>query len=325
MTLHLEVRSYAYALSRQLKTATGSWQQREGWLLRLTCETSGRVGWGEVAPLDLGNHLACERALTRWKNSRDKKCNRDQLEELLPTLPAEVGFALGSSLAELDGVVQAWLPAPRSACLLPAGVAMLSMLEQSLAACPDDELITFKWKVAAVDSDLEWSLLHQLLERLPSEARLRLDANAGWKRPEAERWAGVLEGDPRLDWLEQPLAVDDLQGLHALNKRVPVALDESLMKLPALREQWPGWQVRRPPLEGDPRILLRQLQEGRPRLMLSTVFETGIGFRWLALMARLQQQGPTPVAPGLAPGWFPQGPLFSSEPAQVWAAADNSC
>ena len=46
---------------------------------------------------------------------------------------------------------------------------------------------------------------------------------------------------------------------------------------PDLREHWSGWQVRRPLLEGDPRRLLRQLQEGRPQLMLSTVFETGIG------------------------------------------------
>ena len=202
---------------------------------------------------------------------------------------------------------------------------MLPMLDQLLATHPVGEPITVKWKVAAAGAELEWSLLPELLERLPSTARLRLDANGGWDRCEADRWAGVVQGDPRLDWLEQPLSVDDLQGLRDLEKRVPVALDESLLKRPDLREHWPGWQVRRPLLEGDPRRLLRQLQEGRPKLMLSTVFETGIGFRWLALMAGLQQRGPTPVAPGLAPGWSPPGPLFSSDPAQVWAAAGVSC
>lgn len=55
--------------------------------------------------------------------------------------------------------------------------------------------------------------------------------------------------------------------------------------------------------------------------MLSTAFETGIGARWLALLAQVQQQGPTPVAPGLAPGWTPSGPLFASDPEQVWAQA----
>lgn len=325
MTLQLALRSYAYSLSRPLRTASGAWQQREGWLLRLTCAISGRVGWGEVAPLDPGDRPACEQALSRWQNTVDVECKRDQLEALLPQLPAEVAFALGAALAELDGVVQSWLPAPSSACLLPAGPAMLSMLDQLLATHPIGEPITVKWKVAAMDADLEWTLLSMLLDRLPPEARLRLDANAGWDRSEADRWAGVLEGDPRLDWLEQPLAVDDLQGLMDLTKRVPVALDESLLKQPALREHWQGWQVRRPLLEGDPRRLLRQLQEGRPRLVFSTVFETGIGFRWLALMAGLQQRGPTPAAPGLAPGWCPEGRLFSSDPAQVWAAAELGC
>ncbi|MAD67911.1 O-succinylbenzoate synthase [Synechococcus sp. BIOS-U3-1] len=325
MTLQLAIRSYAYSLSRPLRTASGAWQLREGWLLRLTCAISGQVGWGEVAPLDPEHRPACARALSPWQNAEGVECKRDQLEALLPKLPAEVGFALGASLAELDGVVPSWLPAPSSACLLPAGPAMLPTLDQLLATHPVGEPITVKWKVAAADLDQEWSLFSRLLDRLPHEARLRLDANAGWARTEADRWAGVLEGDPRLDWLEQPLAVDDLQGLQDLAKRVPVALDESLLKHPVLREQWQGWQVRRPLLEGDPRLLLRQLQQGRPRLMLSTVFETGIGFRWLALMAGLQQRGPTPVAPGLAPGWRPEGRLFSSDPEQVWAAAALDC
>ena len=82
-----------------------------------------------------------------------------------------------------------------------------------------------------------------------------------------------------------------------------------------------GWQVRRPALEGDPRVLLRELQAGVPHRMLSTAFETGIGRRWLNHLARLQMQGPTPAAPGLAPGWTPSGALFSTAPERVWAAA----
>ena len=102
---------------------------------------------------------------------------------------------------------------------------------------------------------------------------------------------------------------------------VPVALDEGLRDQPHWRRVWAGWQVRRPLLEGDPRPLLHQLQCGVPRLMLSTAFETGIGSRWLGHLAGLQCQGPTPAAPGLAPGWRPEGPLFSHDPHQVWAAA----
>ena len=104
-------------------------------------------------------------------------------------------------------------------------------------------------------------------------------------------------------------------------RAVPVALDESLRRRPELRRLWPGWQARRPSQEGDPRPLLRELEEGRPRVMVSTSFETGIGQRWLAHLAALQAEGPTPTAPGLAPGWRAPGALASDCPETVWFAA----
>lgn len=331
MTLQLEFRPYAFDLRRPLLTSRGSWQRRRGWLLRIVDPGSGVAGWGEVSPLEPADRRCCQAVLSAW--SLPMRRSRQALEELLPSLPAALAFALGAALAELDGLVgdgpgPAWCPPPSSAQLLPAGQGMPAALEALLALHGEAssewrklEPLTLKWKVAAVEPALEWRLLGLLLERLPDEARLRLDANGGWDRATADRWADAVGGDPRLDWLEQPLAADDLEGLSRLGERVPVALDESLALNPELREQWPGWQVRRPVLEGDPRPLLQDLQRGRPRLMLSTAFETGIGARWLALLAHLQQQGPTPVAPGFAPGWTPPGPLFASEPEQVWAHA----
>ena len=180
---------------------------------------------------------------------------------------------------------------------------------------------TFKWKVATEADPLERQLLEKLLQRLPPTARLRLDANAGWDRSTAHASMQRLRDDPRLAWLEQPLAVEDQAGLEQLAALGPVALDESLVQHPELCCSWSGWQVRRPVLEGDPRVLLRELQMGVPQRMLSTAFETGIGRRWVHHLAGLQWAGPMPAAPGLAPGWFPPGPLFSREPDQVWQAA----
>ena len=336
MTLQLAFRPYAFDLSRPLVTSRGSWQRRRGWLLRIVDSGSGSMGWGEVSPLDPGGQHRCEHVLSAW--SLNVCRSRQALEVLLPSLPAALAFAIGAALAELDGVVgdahangQRWRPPPPSAQLLPAGHAMPAALEALLAqhgevsgeACRVEPL-TLKWKVAAAEPALEWRLLSLLLQHLPDKARLRLDANGGWDRATADRWADAVADDPRLDWLEQPLAANDFEGLSRLGERVPVALDESLDLNPELREHWPGWQVRRPVLEGDPRPLLQDLQRGRPKLMLSTAFETGIGARWLALLAQLQQQGPTPVAPGFAPGWTPSGPLFASEPEQVWAHASEA-
>ena len=327
MELRLQIKPYAFQLSQPLLTASGVLQHRRGWLLRLE-DSAGRFGWGEVSPLANEDHEACQAALVRMMES-GVVWTVSSLEHLLATVPAALAFALGAALAELDGQLGSassagWLQAPTSAFLLPAGVAMRDALDRLLSSVDSNSLFTLKWKVAACDFEEEWCLLQGLLDKLPFSARVRLDANGGWDRLQAWRWVEKLRGDPRLQWLEQPLAADDWEGLQTIASVVPVALDESLQAHPTWRDQWQSWQVRRPLLEGDPRPLLQDLLRGKPRLMLSTTFETGIGGRWLAHLAALQAQGETPVAPGLAPGWCPAGPLFSSDPAEVWAAAEVS-
>jgi O-succinylbenzoate synthase len=325
--LWLELRPFAFALPAPLVTARGRLERKRGWLVRL--ETGvGAVGWGEAAPLDTADHPALAAAVRGLPAS----ISRQELERSLPPMPPTLAFALGAALAEGDGVVGAaaaggWLPAPPSAWLLPAGEALRASLERVQAAAWSQGSgaaavpLTLKWKVAAADDGLERRLLEWLLERLPADGRLRLDANGGWDRATAGAWADRLAGDPRLEWLEQPLDPDDQEGLDELESRLPVALDESLVRRPSLRERWQGWQVRRPSQEGDPRPLLAQLRQGRPRRMLSTGFDTGIGARWTEHLAALQWQGPTPVTPGLAPDWRPDGRLFADDPQQVWAAA----
>lgn len=316
--LALQFRPFGFRLPRPLQTAAGAVAAKRGWLLRLQAPDGG-LGWGEAAPLDPGETDAVAAALAGLGLAME----RIDLERRLPALPPSLAFALGAALAEIDAEVGAaaagWLAAPPSAWLLPAGEAMLAGLERGLAGPPGPP--TFKWKVAAAADGLERRLLEVLLERLPAHGRLRLDANGGWDRATAAAWAERLGQEPRLQWLEQPLAPGDQEGLEALAQRIPVALDESLRQRPELRRSWAGWQVRRPSQDGDPRPLLAQLGRGVPRLMVSTGFETGIGARWTAHLAALQWRGPTPVAPGLAPDWSPSGPLFDPDPERVWAAA----
>lgn len=338
--LRLQWRPFHFRLPRELVTAHGALEEKRGWLLRLEA-ADGRIGWGEAATLAWG--AAAGRSSDPLELARlalGSSLSRAALERQLPALPLPLAFAGGLALAELDGLggsAGGWLAAPVSAQLLPAGEAMPDALEQLLGqpSSPPPEggsPLTVKWKVAAADDHRERQLLDWLLGRLPAAARLRLDANGGWDRPTAEAWASRLAQESRLDWLEQPLPPADGEGLQLLARRLPVALDESLRSAtgsggggspPAfpLGADWPGWQVRRPALEGDPRPLLAALQAGQPRLMLSTALETGIGMRLLAHLAALQQQGPTPTAPGLAPGWRPPGGLFAEDPWVVWKAA----
>jgi O-succinylbenzoate synthase len=320
--LRLEWRPFRFALPRALVTAHGALTEKRGWLLRLR-HAQGGQGWGEAAALEAGAAAAGAVQGATPPTLPGPSCSRAGLEAQLPALPAPLAFAIGQALADLDGLASAgaggWLPAPASALLLPAGPAGPEQLRCSLAAGPPPPAV--KWKVAALPDALEREALERLLALLPAGTRLRLDANGGWDRATAAAWADRLAADPRLEWLEQPLAPQDGAGLLALARRLPVALDESLRCGLPVPEPWPGWRVRRPAVEGDPRPLLRALVAGSGRLMISTALETGIGWRLVAHLAALQQRGPTPTAPGLAPGWRPSGGLFAADPARVWEAA----
>ncbi|MEB3193697.1 MAG: o-succinylbenzoate synthase [Cyanobacteriota bacterium] len=331
--LRLHWRPFSFPLPAALHTAAGSLHERRGWLLRL--ETSpGACGWGEAAPLGVG--AAAEAALQACASAIAQlgpHPSRDAVERLLPALPPPLAFALGAALAEADGWVGpaagGWRQAPPSAWLLPAGEGALAAAQATLEAWPSPvppqaSPPPFKWKVGVHPAPLEQAWYGELAALLPAGVRLRLDANGGWDRPTAWSWAERLAGDWRVEWLEQPLDPADQEGLEALARRVPVALDESLLRQPGLRQRWQGWQVRRPSQEGDPRPLLRELQRGHPRWMVSTSFETGIGQRWLAHLAALQAEGPTPTAPGLAPGWQAPGDLGALAPETVWGACGGA-
>lgn len=315
--LQLAWRPFQFRLPQAMVTAHGALAERRGWLLRLS-DPEGRCGWGEVTPLEAA-WPACRAAIAQLGETLEQ----GPLEGKLPQLPGPLAFGLGLALAELQGLGSAaeggWLPAPPSAWLLPAGAAALPALERALAAAGPH--ITLKWKVATEPEASERAVLEALLALLPNTGRLRLDANGGWDRASAGRWAERLRQEPRLAWLEQPLAPGDHEGLLRLARLLPVALDESLRDPAGLPPHWPGWRVHRPALEGDPRPLLRAFAAGQPRAMVSTALGTGISQRLLAHLAALQAAGPTPCAPGLAPGWGASGELAGPEPAGVWAAA----
>ncbi len=146
------------------------------------------------------------------------------------------------------------------------------------------------------------------------------DPNGGWSRQKAQEWINELKNEPRLEWIEQPLPSKDIEGLFSLANQIPIALDESLVEFPYLRKTWKSWQIRRPALDGDPRLLLKEIEQEDSQTVISTAFETGIGRRWVNHLAARQVKGGNPCAPGLAPGWCPKGPLFNNNPKLVWEA-----
>ena len=49
--------------------------------------------------------------------------------------------------------------------------------------------------------------------------------------------ADILKDNKNIDWLEQPLCVDDIDGLMNSIKK-SIASDESLLKFPTLINEW---------------------------------------------------------------------------------------
>ena len=62
MDLQLQIRPFRFALTQPLRTAAGVLRDRCGWLLRLE-SSGGRIGWGEISPLDQALLPRCRREL----------------------------------------------------------------------------------------------------------------------------------------------------------------------------------------------------------------------------------------------------------------------
>ena len=169
------------------------------------------------------------------------------------------------------------------AALLPAGRAALEAVESRVEL----GFRTFKWKVGVLAADDEQALLDDLLGRLPSGARLRLDANGAWDRRVAERWLAIAAERP-VEYVEQPIAPDargaeDLMHGLAADYPVRIALDESVNGADDverwLAADWRGVWVLKPALLGEPGPVLARLAKAGADVVFGSALETATGAR----------------------------------------------
>ncbi|GAA4021258.1 dipeptide epimerase [Deinococcus rubellus] len=135
-------------------------------------------------------------------------------------------------------------------------------------------------------------IVEALREEVP-QARLRVDANAAWSRPQARRMLGVLEALD-VELLEQPLAADDLDGHAALRAlaRLPIIADESLhhvSDVPRLAAAFDGINLKTAKL-GGPLQALSALRTARALglgIMIGCMIESSLGIAGAAHLAGL--------------------------------------
>jgi len=318
MNLTFRKKSFVFKLSSKVDNSHTTYKYKSGWIIKLK-NIENRVAFGEVNPLRKKDLDKCQRQL----NQIPKKFNSNDITNLIKSFHPCIQSAINSALAEIESKIifkknYYFNEIDQTAILLNTDNAL-----QELKILQDNELfngksLTIKWKVAIQDNFSEEKTLITILNNLKSNINLRIDANGSWNREIANRWVDILKDIENLDWLEQPLAIDDIEGLRELNRRIPIALDESLLKYPNLINEWDGWQIRRPSQETNPVNLYKELKDKKGYRSLSTSFETGIGRRWLFHLSSLQLLGPTPKVPGLALNRNPNSFLSINEPKKIW-------
>jgi len=324
MRLIINIKPFSFQLTRKLITSQRIIHKKVGLLLQIK-DTDGNCGWGEVSPIEENELKKCIESL----NFIGRSTTKDSIENYLCELSGlgALAFGLGASLADLENLTIRKLDFERfdirkSSYLLPTDIDPLeSIIKYIDKSNKEKSSNTIKWKVSNQESNFnEEKILQKILNILPKNFQLRIDPNGGWSRQKAQEWSKELKNEPRLEWIEQPLPSKDIEGLFSLANQIPIALDESLVEFPYLRRIWKSWQIRRPSLEGDPRLLLKEIDQDDSQKVISTAFETGIGRRWINHLAARQFKGHNPCAPGLAPGWYPKGALFNNDPKLVWEA-----
>ncbi len=293
MVYRFSHKAYRLPLRTPLRTAHGLWAEREGLIVRLEDET-GRVGFGEIAPIpSFGTETLAETRELCGKFS-DKVA-----DEVLDGVAERFGcvrFAFAQAQAEVERGLrtrfrepsegktrpEAAFHQPKSrvplTALLPAGKVALEVL----AARLESGWLSFKWKVGVGDLDAELGLLDEVMTLLPAYAKLRLDANGAWTRRQAEKWLARCADRP-VEFVEQPVAPDDVDSLMGLAQDYPVkiALDESIVRLAEAREWqargWPGVFVLKPALAGPLDELAEWAAKTKADVVLSSAIETALG------------------------------------------------
>jgi O-succinylbenzoate synthase len=318
MNLIFQKKSYSFKLSDKVENSKTTYHTKSGWIIKLTSNDK-KIGFGEVSPLHKEDLKKCATQLDMIPSYIEVLNLSEQINIFHPCIQS----AINSALAEINGKIifkeNSYFDEIDKTAILLNHKNVVSDLNKIKKRQSDiGKSLTIKWKVALKNNHEEEASLEEILSQIGNNIKLRIDANGSWGREIANRWADILKDNKSVDWLEQPLCVDDIDGLTELNKKIPIALDESLLKFPNLIDEWKGWQIRRPSQENNPVKLLRELENKKALISISTSFETGIGKRWLYHLSSLQLQGPTPKVPGLAMNKFPNSFLFLNEAKKIW-------
>lgn len=113
---------------------------------------------------------------------------------------------------------------------MTVGVDEPDKMAEDAKQCVEDGFSCLKIKVGS-RAELDMARIKAIQQAVPSNVKLRLDANQGWKPKQAVQLINEMEGlHAGIEFIEQPVAADDLEGMKFVTDHVniPIMADESL-------------------------------------------------------------------------------------------------
>jgi o-succinylbenzoate synthase len=272
--------TYQRPFRQPLKTSHGVWEIREGIIIQLT-DILGRSHLGEIAPIPWFGSESIEQAIA-WCGQIGDRITATQIDRIPNDLPA-CQFGFGSALTAFNlsspNPISSDLNHLNLSALLPSGAVAIDRLP----ALFSKGYSTFKWKIGVLPIDREMAIWTQLMMALPIDAKLRLDANGGLTDREARQWLEICSQEARIEFIEQPLAVDTIAQTIELSKLypTPIALDESVATFDRIQaayaQGWRGIYVIKPGIAGFPWRLTELITQYQLDVVFSSVMETNVG------------------------------------------------
>jgi o-succinylbenzoate synthase len=267
---------YRRPFRQPLITSHGVWKIREGIIIKLT-DSLGRSHQGEIAPIPWFGSESIDLARSFCEQIGDR-ITTTQIYQIPDDLPA-CQFGFGSALTAFTATPAQTESHFNTSALLPAGEAAIEQLQ----ALSIQGYSTFKWKIGVLPIDREMAIWTRLMAVLPQDAQLRLDANGGLTEAEAERWLESCSQEARIELIEQPLGLEDIDRTIELaaKYRTPIALDESVATFDRLQTVydlgWRGIYTIKPGIAGFPWRLAEFIDTHQLDVVFSSVLETKVG------------------------------------------------
>ncbi|KAI9135738.1 o-succinylbenzoate synthase [Acaryochloris sp. CCMEE 5410] len=277
--MEFSYQTYQRSFQQPLQTRYGQWSIRRGLVVTLE-DDAGNIGQGEIAPLSWFGSETWEQAQAYCQQLPRQLTDAHILS--IPDRYPACQFGLGSAWEVLHQKSVSAPVFPEICGLLPTGSPALSAASKLW----EQGYRTFKWKIGVDVIEQEQAIFQQLIEALPPQALLRLDANGGLTYESVCRWLKLCDqvtDTLRIEYLEQPLLPKQLSAMLSLSQQfqTPLALDESVATLSQLQycvqQGWNGIFVIKPAICGYPHRL-RQFCQAHPiDAVFSSVFESEVG------------------------------------------------